>query len=166
MLLSYINSEVRRRECADRGRETVMPIDLEKIRAFFSADRYATDVTGIRIVSAGGGEAVCTLDTNERDHSNAGGSVQGGAIFTLCDLCFAAAANAEDITQTAFAHTITVSAHISYLRSARVGETLTARAKRLKHGRSTCCYEVLVYGASSADKAIASAMIDGFTIEH
>ena len=143
-----------------------MPVDIEKIRAFFGADRYAMALTGIRIVSAGGGEAVCELETNEKDHSNAGGKVQGGAVFTLCDICFTAAANAEDITETGFAHTLTLSAHISYLRPARISSTLIATAKRLKHGRNTCCYEVMVYEARSADKPVASAMIEGFTIDH
>lgn len=145
------------------AKERQMPVDIEKIREFFSADIYATEVTGVRIVSAGGGNAVCEMETNCHTHPNAGNRVQGGAIFTLCDLCFAAAANAEHITEHVKAPTVTVSANISYLRPAPLGEKLVAEAKRLKHGKSTCCYEVKVYSQADPGRLIAFAAVDGFT---
>ena len=64
-----------------------MEIDLDKIRNFFSADRFAM-AAGIGIDSVREDQVECSMEITGA-HRNAGGAVQGGAIFTLADLAFA-----------------------------------------------------------------------------
>ena len=65
---------------------------LEEIRARFSSDHYAIEVTGIAIQDAQAGYAVCVLPLRE-DLLNINHKPMGGAIFTLADFTFAVAAN-------------------------------------------------------------------------
>ena len=65
--------------------------NIEAIRKFFNKDKFATDM-GAEIDWVKDGCAGCSL-TIADGHKNAGGSVQGGAIFTLADFAFAVAAN-------------------------------------------------------------------------
>ena len=64
---------------------------LEEARAYFEKDRFATE-NGIVIEEVSPASAVCTMEITAR-HRNAEGGVMGGAIFTLVDLAYAAAAN-------------------------------------------------------------------------
>ena len=60
----------------------------------------------------------------EPRHLNAGGNVQGGVLFTLADLAFAAATNSHGIL------TVTSSANITFVRGASSGY-ITAEAHEL-----------------------------------
>jgi acyl-CoA thioesterase len=62
------------------------------IQEFFKADRYAA-FSGIELLEVEAGKAKARMEIREM-HLNAGNVVQGGAIFTLADLAFAAAVNA------------------------------------------------------------------------
>ena len=133
---------------------------LKKIKDFFKSDVYAEDTTGITIVSADDGFAVCTL-LPEAKHLNADGAVQGGAIYTLGDFCFAVAANARAISEDGVPDTVTLSASITYLRPAKAGDLLTAEARCIKNGRKACCYEVTVFPESDRDKTISVLTVNG-----
>ena len=61
------------------------------IKEFFKADRYAA-LSGIELLEVEPGRAKARMEIREM-HLNAGNVVQGGAIFTLADLAFAAAVN-------------------------------------------------------------------------
>jgi len=61
------------------------------IKEFFKADRYAA-FSGIELLEVEPGRAKTRMEIREM-HLNAGNVVQGGAIFTLADLAFAAAVN-------------------------------------------------------------------------
>lgn len=128
---------------------------LEEIKARFSADTYATETTGVRIVKAEPQHAVCEMEIDRR-HLNANGVPQGGAIFTLADFAFAIAVNghAEDIT---------VSQHmaITFLAAAK-GKLLTAEANCVKSGRRTCLYQVDVH--DELGTYVAYVTVNGFTI--
>ena len=87
--------------------------------------------------------------------------VQGGALYTLADFCFAVAANAGSITATGQPNTVTLSANITYLRPARIGEKLIATARRVRSGRTTCYYEVNVAAESDTEKIIAAVTVSG-----
>ena len=63
---------------------------IEEARAYFEKDRFATE-NGIVLEELLESSAVCSLMLTGR-HRNAEGGVMGGAIFTLIDLSFAAAA--------------------------------------------------------------------------
>lgn len=65
---------------------------LDEIRVFLKEDHFAFDLCGIVIEAVGDGTARCSMKL-EKKHLNANGVVQGGAIFTLADICFCVAAN-------------------------------------------------------------------------
>ena len=89
-------------------------------------DRFAAG-TGIRLTEITPGQAVAVLEVT-KEHLNAGGVCQGGAIFTLADLVFAALVNqGENLT-------FAISSTIYYHVSAREGDTLRAE------GRMSCAH--------------------------
>jgi acyl-CoA thioesterase len=116
-------------------------IDLEKIRAFFSADRYAA-AAGIVIDSVTEGSVVCSMEITGM-HRNAGGAVQGGAIFTLADLAFAVHSNLALACGTGIGITVGQSCAISYLKSSR-GARLIARSVCLSKGRNISVYRIAI----------------------
>ena len=63
-----------------------------EIKEFFKQDRYAV-FSGIELLEVKPGYARAKMEIQDM-HLNAGNVVQGGAIFTLADLAFAAAVNA------------------------------------------------------------------------
>ena len=86
-----------------------------------SGDRFAAG-SGAQLVEIAPGTAVAVLEVTSA-HLNAGGVCQGGAIFTLADLVFAALVNqGENIT---FAINSTIYYHVS----AREGDTLRAEGR-------------------------------------
>ena len=68
---------------------------LEDARAYFEGDRFAME-NGITLEEIGEGMSLCAMELSRR-HQNAEGGVMGGAIFTLIDLSFAAAAKARSM---------------------------------------------------------------------
>lgn len=109
---------------------------LERARAFFAKDEFATKMMGIEIDDVRDGYAKCSLVLRS-DHMNAEGSVMGGALFTLCDFAFAVAANLNQPP------TVSLSCQITFLSPPR-GDKLIAEATRIKSGHSTCYYSVEV----------------------
>jgi len=81
-------------------------------------DRFAAQ-SGARLTEVGPGRAVATMDVTSA-HLNAGGVCQGGAIFTLADLVFAALVNqGENLT-------FAINSTIYYHLSSREGDILRA----------------------------------------
>jgi acyl-CoA thioesterase len=126
---------------------------LEDARAYFEKDLFAME-NGVVLESVSPGGAVCSLALTAR-HRNAEGGVMGGAIFTLIDLCFAAAAN--DI------HRPTVAQQVSMnFLSAAKGEKLTAKATCRKDGKTSCVYQVDI--SDDAGRDVAQAVVTGFKL--
>ncbi len=127
---------------------------LEEIRKRFENDRYATKTTGVEIVEAEPGRAVCKLPLRP-ELLNANNVPMGGAIFTLADFTFAIASNGHS-------EAISVSQHVSvtFLAPAR-GKTLIAEASCIKAGRRTCLYQVTVTDDTGAQ--VAYMTVNGFT---
>ena len=113
-----------------------------KAREVFAADRYATELTGIEIASAGDHEATCTLTLAAR-HCNARGVAMGGALYTLADFAAAIAAN-SDCLGSGDLHWVSLDATAHYLSPAPLGARLAARSHALKHGRSTALYQTII----------------------
>lgn len=109
-------------------------MSLEESIALFANDLYATQQTGVRITRVSERYACCEMEIAEH-HRNAMGIVMGGALFTLADLAFAAAANHNGL------HWVSASSTINYLSPVRDG-VVTAEAKCLKEGRRTCVYNI------------------------
>ncbi|MDR0232963.1 MAG: PaaI family thioesterase [Dysgonamonadaceae bacterium] len=91
-----------------------------EIKEFFEQDRYAA-LSGIELVDVKQGWAKARMEIKDI-HLNSGNVVQGGAIFTLADLAFAAAVNSYGNLA------LGIQTSISYLKSATKG-TLFAEAK-------------------------------------
>ena len=113
---------------------------------FFAHDKFAANA-GVVLLEVRQGYSRAKLDIT-RDHLNAGGRTQGGAIFTLADLALAAAANSHGTLA------FSLSAHIAFLRASGEGDTLYAEARERYIGRTTGYYQIDV--TDGQGKLIAS----------
>lgn len=109
---------------------------IDEVREIFKDDRFATENMAV-IDEVGEKYAKCSI-TLERRHRNAMGGVMGGVYFTLADFAFAVASNHEKMG------VVSISSNIAFL-SACKGNSITAEAKCVKDGRTTCYYTVDVY---------------------
>ena len=106
---------------------------LEQVQKVFANDRFATE-NGVVIDEVDDGYAKCSLEIQPH-HLNAGGTVMGGAIFTLADFAFAVASNWNKPLN------VSTTSQITFLGTAK-GARLVAEARKVKEGRSTCYYLV------------------------
>lgn len=106
---------------------------MEAIKNFFKNDLFAAQV-GIELLEVSPGYAKTRM-VIEKKHLNALGAVQGGAIFTLADLAFAAASNAYGNAA------VGINANISYVKAGTKG-TLTAEAKETSRNKKIATYTV------------------------
>ena len=128
--------------------------DLERARAYFKNDRYASELTGIEITEVGKQYAKVELDLDER-HYNALGAVMGGVYFTMCDFAFAVASNFDAVP------CVTLGSHAIFMDKNR-GNHLICEARCIRDGRHACFYEVNVtddYGTE-----IARVRVEGYKI--
>lgn len=123
---------------------------LEEIRSQFENDRFATE-NGAVIDEAREGYAKCSVKLDSR-HRNAMGGVMGGVYFTLADFAFAVAANCEKMG------VVSISTNIAFL-SACKGNIVTAEARLVKDGRTTCYYTVDVF--DDTGRQVAAVTITG-----
>ena len=101
--------------------------NMEKYKEFFKSDRFAANA-GVELVEVKPGFAKARMLVTE-EHLNAGGVCQGGALFTLADLAFAAAANSHDQL------TLSVNANITFLRSVKEGYVYAEAVEVFNHHR-------------------------------
>ena len=135
-----------------------MDIDIERIRALFTKDRFAANA-GIVIDSVTKEEVYCSMPIT-KEHLNAAGTVQGGAIFTLADLAFAVHSNLPLALGEKTGITVGQSNSISYLAAPK-GNRLIARSVCLSSGRSVSVYRVEV--RDDLGNFIADMRGNGFT---
>lgn len=122
------------------------------IREFLKKDQFAAS-NGVELIDVRKGYARAKLVVEER-HLNAGGIVQGGALFTLADLCFAAAVNSHG------ALTVSLQSNIYYFRSETVGATLYAESRELDLHNKVCTYQIDI--TNDDGQLIASFTATGF----
>lgn len=116
----------------------------EEAREYFKNDAFAYN-SGMMLDELGEDFAVCSVPIRE-GLRNANGGVQGGAIFTLADLAFAALSNQL--------HLPTVAQQVSIVfLNAPKGTRLIARAELRKSGRSTSVVNVYVSDDTGRDIA-------------
>lgn len=127
-------------------------IDKEALVAYFSNDKFATEVVGITVERVEEDLVVCRLALND-SHRNAQGAVMGGASFTLGDFAFAVFANRHEIS------TVSLSASISYLGVAK-GKELIATVTPIKEGRSVKTAEVMI--TDELGTAVVHMVMSGF----
>jgi acyl-CoA thioesterase len=101
------------------------------IQEFLQGDKFAL-MAGIELLEVGNGYARARMQI-QPCHLNGGGVCQGGAIFTLADLAFAAATNSHARL------TLSVNSSINFFRSQSQG-TLYAEAREVfSHKRLANC---------------------------
>lgn len=102
---------------------------LEKLN---QDDRFAQSI-GAQLVEVREGYARAQLTVTER-HLNGAGICQGGVMFTLADLTFAAMANSHGIL------TVGVSNNITFIKAGKLGDTITAECtERVNHHKLPYC---------------------------
>lgn len=101
------------------------------IQDFLQGDQFALQ-TGVVLLEVGNGYAKACMEITPA-HLNGGGVCQGGALFTLADLAFAAATNSHARL------TFSIDSSIHFFRSVSEG-TLYAEAKEVfNHKRLANC---------------------------
>lgn len=100
-------------------------------------DHFARNA-GAKLTEIREGFARAELTVGEM-HVNAAGVCQGGVIYTLADFAFAAVANSRGIMTLGISNTLTL------LKSAKIGDTLTAECTELldHHKLPYCDIKVL-----------------------
>ena len=127
-------------------------MDCDVIKNFINEqDRYALS-SGIRLVKVEPGYAEGEMEITP-DSMNSRGFVQGGAIFTLCDLTAAGASNSRNNGM------IAMGGNITYIRPG-TGKKLRAVARELNRGQRTGLFDVDVF--NDEGKLVAHATINGF----
>ena len=95
-------------------------------------DRFAKSI-GAQLTTVREGYACAELSIEER-HLNGAGVCQGGVMYTLADLAFAAVANSHGILSLGISNTIT------FIKSAQLGERLKAEClEQVNHHRLPYC---------------------------
>lgn len=95
-------------------------------------DRFAKSI-GAQLVEVREGYARAWLTITEQ-HLNGAGVCQGGVIYTLADLAFAAVANCHGILSLGISNTIT------FIKSAQLGETINAECiEQVNHHKLPYC---------------------------
>ena len=128
--------------------------NIDEARAYFAQDRFATE-NGAEIQEIGADYAVCRLERTER-HCNALGNVMGGTVFMLGDCAFAVASNYNRRP------TVSTTTQITFLRPAK-GNSLVAKAEKIREGRTTVYYEVSVW--DSQNNLVARMTASGSIVE-
>ncbi len=102
---------------------------LEKLN---ESDRFAKSI-GAQLTEVSEGYAKAELTVEER-HLNGAGVCQGGVMYTLADLTFAAVANSHGILTLGISNTVT------FLKSAQLGDHLVAECREtFDHHRLPYC---------------------------
>ena len=97
------------------------------LKEMLSADRFAAEA-GVELLEISPGYAKARMKVTEK-HLNAGGVCQGGALFTLADLAFAAVANSRGRL------TLSLNANITFLRPAKLGYVYAEAVEVFNHHR-------------------------------
>ena len=123
----------------------------DKLIKFLKNDRFATFM-GIELVKMQPGYAEAKMEILE-NHLNGLNMIQGGAIFTLADFAFAAAANASGHV------TVGMNANIAYFKASK-GKLLIAEAKEVSASQKIAHYNVDVFNENNDH--IAQVSIIGY----
>lgn len=124
---------------------------MTTIREFLKGDKFAI-LAGVELLEAGNGYAKARMEIKP-EHLNGGGVCQGGAIFTLADLAFAAATNSHAQL------TLSIESSVHFFKAESKG-FLYAEAKEIfSHKRLANC-EVKI--TNETDELIATFSGTGY----
>ena len=100
---------------------------MESLKEMLGGDHFAASA-GVELLEVKEGYAKARMLVTEK-HLNAGGVCQGGALFTLADLVFAAVANSRGKL------TLSLNANITFLRPATKGYVYAEATETFNHFR-------------------------------
>lgn len=100
---------------------------MKTLKDMLVNDRFAAEA-GVELLEVREGYARARMQVTER-HLNAGGVCQGGALFTLADLAFAAVANSRNQL------TLSLNAHITFFRSVSSGYVYAEAVETYTHAK-------------------------------
>ena len=101
------------------------------IQEFLRGDKFAL-LAGVELLEVESGYARARMKIGP-EHLNGGGVCQGGAIFTLADLAFAAATNSHARL------TFSVTSSVNFFKSAREGFLYAEAREAFNHKRLSNC---------------------------
>ena len=118
-------------------------MDYERFRTFRNTQNPYAKRLGIYVEELRPGYARAVKTVTEED-LNPAHVPHGGVYFSLADTaCGSALAAYGNVC-------LTISSSLSFLKSAKAGDRLTAEARELQNGRSVCVLEVRVTGEDGA----------------
>jgi acyl-CoA thioesterase len=118
---------------------------------FIEKDLFSQHV-GIELIEMAEGSAKARLKI-QKHHLNGAGLTQGGVIFTLADLVFAAASNSYGPVAVA------INASISFVKASTEGAVLTAEAKEVSRNRKLASYTIHVTDDQQEMVAVFQGMV-------
>ena len=104
---------------------------MDDLKRFVEQDAFARHL-GVEMLAYGDGRASARL-TVEPHHLNSAGTLHGGAIFSLADAAFSAAANSHGVLA------LSIDASISYFQAV-TGGALTAEAREVARNPKLATY--------------------------
>ena len=125
---------------------------LDEARAYFVADRFATDRLGAVIEEVGLDFARVGFDVTPF-HLNAQGGLMGGALFTLADFTYAVASNSSGYK------TVAINVDISFISNAK-GTHIVAESRADKIGRTIVFFTTTI--TDDTGRLIAKANCTGY----
>lgn len=125
--------------------------ELARLRELIAADPYARSL-GIELLELRAGYSRMAM-VLEAAMVNFHGTPHGGAIFSLADAAFAAAANSHGEAAVALAMTI------HYLSTVPPGTRLIAEGRELRRGRQAGFYRIEVTTEAGAPVAACQAVV-------
>ena len=125
-------------------------MNTDAIKKMFEEKNNFSNMLGIEFTEVAPGSAICRMLIRD-EHRNLFGTVNAGAIYTLAETAFGAAANGHGKIALA------VNLSIAYLKPATNG-TLTAKAEEISAGGRMATYSVKVYDDDNEIVADVQAM--------
>ncbi len=125
-------------------------MEASELKEYFAHDEFAKS-NGIVIENITDDRAIVAFTVKE-NHLNAGGACQGGAIFTLADFAVAIVGNQ-------MAKCVSVNVSINFMRSAKLGDKLTAVARIAANHKKLPTAEAIVSNQRGEVVAVAQAMM-------
>lgn len=118
---------------------------MDDIKEFFKRDKFAR-YCGIELLEVTPGTSKVEMEIKE-EHLNGVNTLHGGAIFTLADFAFAAAANSHGKV------TVAINVSITYMKAVTSGK-ITAKAREISRNPKLSTYTVDIYDQQGEQVAI------------
>ncbi len=132
--------------------DTILAPQMEAFRQNFQENDALANYLGIKLVEVRPGYAKGILPIKE-ELLNGLHTTNGGAVFTLADVVFAAASNSHGIPA------VSLQASISYLKPSTLGDTLTAIATEDNLTKRTGLYRIEIRNTKEELVALAQGTV-------